>query len=900
MPITIGARFDHYEILKPLGAGGMGEVWCARDTRLNREVAIKVLPASFANDKDRLRRFEQEARATSALNHPNILSVFDIGNYEGAPYLVAELLEGEDLRELLDEGVTSQRKAIEYGQQITQGLSAAHNKGITHRDLKPENIFITNDGRVKILDFGLAKLNLPKLAAGASSEVATQKAITDPGTIMGTVGYMSPEQVRGQSADHRSDIFSFGAILYEMLAGQRAFQRETMAETMTAILREESPELSESNAKISPALDKIVRRCLEKKPERRFQSTSDLCFALEALSTPSGSRMEPAVALPALASRRPRAQLLFGGLIVAALAAGAILSWLLKTGPTAPAVIRVAQTLPSEQVLSFPQRNQLSLSPDGTKLVYAANKRLYLRAMNALSAVELPGTEGAMGPFFSPDGQWIGFMAGPSQLKKIPITGGSPVSICATDATGVDWGPDDTILIGGGYSGILRVPAGGGKPIAVVTPAPGLSCSHPQFLPDGRSFLYLRWNPGSSADYELVMRSLERDDETIILRNAHDFRYLKSGHLIYAQSSSGQSPNLIAAAFDPASRKVIGNPVTVVKNVKQSSARGNSYQFTISDAGTLAYLPAPADGNAGTRLVVVGRDGNSSLLPVEARDYSDPRVSPDGRLIAVHLQGDQNDVWVTDLARGTLTRLSFDAGEDETPVWSPDGRFVAWAASRSDVMRGIYRRAADGTGQEELLWKLDKHAHVRDSLPDGRGLVIEILDPGSNIDIWRLDLDGKPTATVYLQTPFNERTSRLSPDGRWLAYVSDESGRDEIYIQSFPQPGTKLPVSRNGGDQPVWSRDGRSIFFRGGGAIQEASFEASPRPMVGLARSLFADHFESPQGSGHTSYDIFPDGRFLMIQASEAQPGTIVARPEIIFVFNWLEELKREVPTSSR
>ena len=902
MTIATGMQIGPYEILSPLGAGGMGEVYRARDARLNRQVAIKVLPASFATDEDRLRRFEQEALATSALNHPNILTVHDFGTHEGSPYIVAELLEGEELREQLNEGELTLRKAIDYAQQIASGLAAAHAKGIVHRDLKPENVFITSDGRLKILDFGLAKLRPQTAAADSGSDVQTQKAITDPGTVMGTVGYMSPEQVRGREADNRSDIFSFGVILYEMLSGRRAFHGESMAETMTAIVKEEPADLAEINSRVPSQLDRIVRRCLEKKPERRFQSSSDLGFALEALSTPSGSRTPSeleAAALPALASNTPRAWLLIGGLIAGALAAGAILSWMLKPGPTpiTPAVIRVTHSLPREQVLSGPQRNQLNLSPDGTKLVYAANERLYLRAINALSANELPGTDGAMGPFFSPDGQWIGFTVGPTQLKKIPVSGGEPLSICATEAIGADWGSDDTILIGGGYSGILRVPAAGGKPAVVVAPGPALSYTHPQFLPDGRSFLYLRGKPGNYADFQLVIRSLERDDETIILRGAHDFRYLKSGHLVYAQSSSGQSSNLIAAVFDVSSRKLIGNPVTVVKDIEQSSA-GNTYQFAVSDTGTLAYVAAPPGGSIGTRLAVVSRDGQGSLLPVEKRDYSDPRISPNGRSIAVHLQGDQNDVWVTDPARGTLTRLSYDPGEDETPAWSPDGRSVAWASSRSDLARGIYRRAADGSGNEELIWKLDKHAHVRDWLPDGSGLVIEISDPVSNIDIWRLDLNGNPTATAYLQTQFNESCSRVSPDGRWLAYVSDESGRDEVYLQSFPQPGTKLPVSRNGGQQPVWSSNGRSIYFRSNGAMQEASFESGASPTVGVARSLFPDRFESPQSGAHTGYDVFPDGHFLMIQSSEA--GQDFARKEIVFVFNWFEELKREVATGSR
>jgi eukaryotic-like serine/threonine-protein kinase len=499
-----------------------------------------------------------------------------------------------------------------------------------------------------------------------------------------------------------------------------------------------------------------------------------------------------------------------------------------------------------------------------------------------------------MGPFFSPDGQWIGFMAG-GHIKKIPSSGGTPVVICAGGGIGANWGLDNTILIGGVYTGILRVSANGGKPVPVVTPAPPLAYLHPQFLPDGRSFLYQRGRPGDFASNELVMRSLEKDDETVVLSGGYDFRYLKSGYLLYAQGSNGQPLNLAAVAFDPATRKVSGSPITVVNNVQLSNA-DNSGQFAVSDSGTLTYLPALTGDKVGTRLAAVSRSGEVSLLPTEARDYSDPRVSPDGRFVAAHLQGDQNDVWVADVSRGTLTRLSYSPGEDETPVWSPDGRTVAWASSRPGLLRGIFRRPADGSGSEELIWKLDQHAHVRDWSPDGRALVLEIQDPSSNSDIWRLDLEGTPAATVFLQTPFSERNSRLSPDGHWLAYVSDESGRDEIYIQSFPQAGSKLQVSSSGGNQPVWSRDGRNLFFRGSGTVQEIAFEAGARLSVSKARSLFADRFESPQAGAHTGYDIFPDGRFLMIQ-SQARPG---AGEEIVVVFNWIEELKREVPGAGR
>lgn len=392
-----------------------------------------------------------------------------------------------------------------------------------------------------------------------------------------------------------------------------------------------------------------------------------------------------------------------------------------------------------------------------------------------------------------------------------------------------------------------------------------------------------------------MVRSLDKDDETVVMHGADDYKYLKSGYLLYSQGSSTQRLDLAAVAFDVNARKVVGNAITVVRNVKFTSS-GSSGQFAVSDSGTLTYLPSSQVESTGTRLAAVGRSGQASLLPMEARDYSDPRVSPDGRFVAAHLQGDQNDVWVADVVRGTLTRISYDTGEDETPEWSPDGRTVAWAASRSDLMRGIFRRPADGSGSEELVWRLDKHAHVRDWSPDGHTLVLEIQDPVLNNDIWRLSLDGTPTSTVFLQTPFNERNSRLSPNGRWLAYVSDESGRDEIYIQSFPQAGSKLQVSSSGGDQPVWSRNGRSLFFRGGGVVQEIAFQPGTPGTAGRATALFPDRFENPQAGSHTGYDVFPDGRFLMIQ-SHAQPN---AREEIVVVVNWIEELKQQVPAAAR
>ncbi|MFN0122026.1 MAG: protein kinase domain-containing protein, partial [Blastocatellia bacterium] len=479
MTLTTGTKLGSYEILSPLGAGGMGEVYKARDTRLDREVAIKVLPADFANDSDRLRRFEQEARATSALNHPNILTVYDVGQHEGAPYIVAELLDGEELRAQLDQGALPVRKAIEYAQQIAAGLAAAHEKGITHRDLKPENVFVTRDGRLKILDFGLAKLRAPRNET-AGSEVATRKQITDPGAVMGTVAYMSPEQAEGKDADHRSDIFSFGLILYEMLAGRRAFAGDSAAALISAILRDDPPELSEANTKISPGLDKLVRHCLEKKPEMRFQSARDLGFALGTLTMPSGSRLETATAVAAVTESSPvstarwfgnarlwmitTAVLLLGLLLVLPFA----VKVLRLSPPAAPVGVRFAITAPEKATaIEAPE-----LSPDGRHLVFVARTEsrssLWLRPLGSLTAQPLPGTEGVAGsPFWSPDSRLLGFAAG-GELRKLDLAGGAPQTLCklptGPSATfGGTWNRDGVILFSGG-AGIYRVPATGGEP----------------------------------------------------------------------------------------------------------------------------------------------------------------------------------------------------------------------------------------------------------------------------------------------------------------------------------------------------------------------------------------------------------------------------------------------------
>ena len=434
------------------------------------------------------------------------------------------------------------------------------------------------------------------------------------------------------------------------------------------------------------------------------------------------------------------------------------------------------------------------------------------------------------------------------------------------------------------------MPASGGNPEVLVPPQPSLAYHHPQFLPDGKSFLYSRSTLGSVSRNQVLIRSLDKSDETPVVEGAYNFSYLKSGVLVYTLGTNPNFVDLQAVAFDASARKVVGNPVTIATNVSITTA-GSGAHFAVSDSGTLAYLPSNLEGSQ-SRMVRVSLTGQVEVLPTEPRLYSDPRVSRDGHSVVAHLQGDENDVWVASVDRGTLTRISFNIGEDETPAWSPDGRTVAWSGSRTDLIRGIFRRQADGEGGEELIWKLDLHTHVRDWAPDGKSLLFETVSPKTSGDIWRLDLEGSPRATPVMQTPFNEHNSRLSPDGKWIAYASNESARDEVYIQKYPEGGSRLTVSTAGGDQPVWSRDGRTLFFRSNSEVYAVDMVAGPQPSLTNLRSLFPDRFDSPQAGSHTGYDAFPDGKLLMLQSTSEKDG---GRSKIVVVLNWLEELKQRL-----
>ncbi len=895
MTIAAGTSIHHYEILAPIGKGGMGEVYRAKDTRLDREVAIKVLPAEFANNADRLQRFEQEAKATSALNHPNILTVYDIGTHDGAPYIVEELLEGEELRAQLDEGAIAPKTAIEYARQLADGLAAAHAKGIVHRDLKPENLFVTTDNRVKILDFGLAKLR-PQPNEAVDSQVATQKKITDPGTVMGTVSYMSPEQVRGQDVDHRSDIFSFGVILHEMLSGQRSFSGESAIEVMNAILKEEPPELSETNAKVSPQLERLVRRCLEKKPERRFQTASDLGFALESQTMPSGSRLETATAVAAVTESSPvgTARWFGNARLWAAVAAVAVLvallalpftvKYLRQSPPAALVTGRFTIVAPEKATaISTPE-----LSPDGRNLVFIATAEgrtsLWLRPLDSLTAQPLPGTEGVSGlPFWSPDSRSLGFAAG-GELKKLDLASGAPQTLCMLPADvgsifSGTWNHDGVILFFG-LTGIYRVPAAGGERTLVLRSDPPGLYRLAIFLADGRHFLLRKSVTQGAAEIHLA--ALDSQETTRLAAADSQARYA-NGHLFFARAGA-----LFAAPFDYSNLKLTGEPFVVTDKVRVTGNPSVGH-FSVSDNGSLVY-----DSNVLTdnqQLTWVDRAGKPLGTVGPVGEYEYLRLSPDGKRAAVvrtDPQSRSRDIYVIDLARGASSRLTFDPGDDRFPVWSPDGNRIAWRAHR-DVGFQIYQKLASGVGQEELLLKDDVSIPANSWSADGRFLLYTRIDLKTRHDLWTLPLAGDRQPALFLQTPFSESEGRFSPDGRWIAYTSDDQGRDEVYVQTFPASGGKWQVSTSGGQQPWWRSDGRELYYLSAdGKLMAVEVKPGGSFEAGAPRALF-DLAPVRAIGGSSSYAVTAAGdRFLFVTTREEAVSL-----QFTVVVNWTAEVKK-------
>jgi Tol biopolymer transport system component/tRNA A-37 threonylcarbamoyl transferase component Bud32 len=877
MTLAPGAKLGPYEIQSPLGSGGMGEVYRARDTRLGREIALKILPESFAHESDRLHRFEQEARAVAALNHPSILAVFDIGQHDGSPFLVSELLDGESLRAVLDRGALPQRKTIEYGVQIAQGLAAAHEKGIVHRDLKPENVFVTKDGRIKILDFGLAKLAQKASAVAAESDGITRTlSQTAAGVVMGTASYMAPEQVRGEAADPRTDIFAFGAVLFEMLSGQRAFRRDTPAETMTAILKEDPPEVSDPGHPVSPALDRIVRRCLEKSAEQRFQSAKDLSFALSALSGSDASGAGRVAEAPR------RARLMRWPLIALALTVVAGVAWFVARRPAAPERLQFAIPVPREV-------SQMALSPDGKMLAFVSPEEtsglpmVYVQRIGSQAATLLSGTEGASYPFWSPDAAKVAFFAS-GKLEKVAVSGGTPQVLAnVLAARGGSWGRRDVIIYApDAGSELWRVNADGTGAVPVTD---GIRIkednSHrwPVFLPDGNHFLFWAGNFGNFKDDRssgIYASSLDGKERKLVTLSHSSFGY-DSGRLFYADDER----RLVSVAFDTSKATVSGETRAVATVV---GYQPSTYwvALTVAENGTLVYNTST--GATLSALAWMDRTGKELGRVGAPAVMANPSLSPDGSRLAVDIsdqKANNVDIWLESTKEARNARFTFDPAEEVVGVWSRDGGTLAY---RSITASGtaLFLKRATGLERERERFTVPAADDILPnswSLDDQQILCTHQTSSGSHLEL-------VPAAggnvTQFVSSKGSETNGQISPDGKWAAYASNESGNWEIYVTTFPGAAGKWQVSRGGGTEPRWRGDGKEIFYIGPtGMLMAVPVKSEGTFSTGTPAPLFQIHGRAPISSTDIfTYDVTRDGkRFLVnryVKPDRITPLTIV------------------------
>jgi eukaryotic-like serine/threonine-protein kinase len=891
MAILSGKRLGPYEILSAIGAGGMGEVYRARDTRLERIVAVKILPDHLSDRAELRERFEREARTVASLNHPHICTLYDVGHQDGINYLVMEYLEGEMLAERLKKGPLPLDQVLRYAIEIADALDKAHRKGITHRDLKPGNIMLTKSG-TKLLDFGLAKLRDPRAAVANLSALPTEESgLTAQGTILGTLQYMAPEQLEGKEADARTDIFAFGTITYEMATGKKAFEGKSQASLISAIMSSEPRPMSSVEPMTPPALDRVVKRCLAKEPDERWQSARDLTHELKWIAE-SSSQIPSQMSAPVKGIRglgkRPAivgvGALLLGAVIVS------LAIWNLKPAPPSPQkpVSRFTITLPPGQQLAGLGDLAVTLSPDGTHLAYVATQggteQLYLRAMDNLEAKPLPGTEGGVNPFFSPDGQWVGFFAG-GKVKKVSVNGGAALTLfdAAAYTAGASWSSQGMIAFTPAANlSLQQVPEAGGAPHPLTRIEKGeIAHLWPEFLPGGKALLFVALTNVNNA--QIAVQSVGTGERRNLVQGATQPRYAPSGHLVYAQGGS-----LMAAPFDTQRLAVTGAAVPVVEGVLQFTT-GGAAQYSFSATGSLVYVQGSGQG-AQSKLVWVNRNGVEQPLAAPAHDYVAPRISPDGRRVAVGIRQQDSQVWLYDLSRETLTRLTFE-GNANNPVWTPDGKRIAFDTSKEGPVN-IFWQLADGSGGLERLTSSEYLQAPHSWSPDGQLLAFITASPTTGVDIWVLRLSDRKTQS-FLRTPFTEGGPRFSPDGRWLAYVSDESGRFEIYVQPYPGPGGKWQISTEGGTEPVWNPNGGELFYRSGERMMAVAIATQPSFTAGKPRMLFKGQYV-PTVTTPPNYDVSPDGqRFLMLKSSEEEQKAT----QIVVVQNWFEELKRRVPT---
>jgi serine/threonine-protein kinase len=895
----------HYRVQEKIGAGGMGEVYRATDTKLKRDVALKVLPELFAADAQRMARFEREAQVLASLNHSHIAHIHGLEEANGTRALVMELVEGLTLAERIAQGPIPLEEVLPAAKQIAEALEYAHERGIIHRDLKPGNIKLTPDGQVKVLDFGLAKALEGEISeTNLSTSPTITAAATRAGVLLGTAAYMSPEQAKGKAVDRRTDIWAYGCVLYEMLAGKPVFDGETITDTLAAVVRAE-PDWSQLPEKTPGRIRELLQRCLVKDPKQRLQAIGEARIAVERAIA---GNPEKAIGLLAETEPQPlwRRAIPWAVASIAIVFAIAISALFWRGNRSEPHQVMQASLLlpePLAGVFSANPGSPIALSRDGSRLVFVASPagkspQLYLRQLDQQTSTPIPGTENAIQPFFSPDGEWIGFFAD-GKMRRVAVHGGPATTLCdAPIPHGASWVSDDTIIYAPHLgSGLLRISSAGGTPQTLSTPdVKGQELSHrwPQVLPGNKAVLFTiqLMTQLSYDDARIAVLSLETGKWRTLLEGGSYARYLPSGHIVYARGGA-----LMAVPFDVTRLQVTGPSAPVQEGVITTAATSGGAEYDVAESGLLAYVPGstrPPDRS----LVWVDRQGVAKELPAPLNAYLMPRISPDGKLLALQIfTGGPEDLWIYDFGRNTRMRLTF-AGGAAAPVWTPDGRRIIYRTRTPSF--SFRSKLADGGGKEDMLLGKDfddASATPYSVSPDGQTLLFGRHSAAGAEGTYALSLDGSGKIQPFLQSTFNQLLAQFSPDGHWVVYKSNESGRDEIYVQPFPGPGGKWMISTDGGSFPMWARNGREIFFLNEDKMMSVPVEIQPAFKAGTQRLLF-------QGGGYIggllglrNYDVAPDGQHLLMVKEKEAPAT---SKEVAIIVHWTDELTRRVPAGKK
>jgi len=897
-----GETILHYKIIEKLGEGGMGEVFKAQDTKLDRFVALKFLPSQLTASEDDKARFIQEAKAASAMNHPNVCTIHSIEEYKNQLFIVMEFVEGKTLKDKKDS--LSEKQTLEIGIQVAEGLAAAHEKGIVHRDIKPENIMVRKDGIVQIMDFGLAKLR----------ETSGVSRLTKAGTTMGTMGYMSPEQIQGLDVDHRTDIFSLGVVLYELLAGESPFKGMHETAIMYEIVNVEAPPLSSIKEGFDPELDSIILECLEKDKDERCQSAKELAKDLRKIkkstghrksrvynvnqnsfiaksgavtnATPSGSLIVEVMNRKIDVTKFIRSRIIpwvFSILLLAAL----IATWLVLNKPAREKIVtKFSLEIENDYMLDVSSYPALAISHDGKSLVYKANSKFYIRKMNSTEPVLINGIENASSPFFSPDDDWLGFFAN-GKLEKISISGGTPVILAdALDNRGGTWNDNGSIVFSATTTVGLSLISENGGTVKMITTIDSSKNERthrwPSFLPDGKHVLFTVGTISSPDYYEnavIDVADIKTGERKTLIRGASTARYINSGHLLFSRSGV-----LYIVPFDANNLEIEGQPVPVIEGVYSELTTGIT-NYMVSDNGTLAYIPGAVEGGS-RKIVKIDLNGNTTTLDSSGHPYLEPRLSPDNKKIALVIRdGEDFDIWIFDILRKTLSRLTF-GGLNRTPQWSQNGKKIAFMKRTKDGKIGIFIKPYDGSGDEVEIYSGASRLYVDEWTTDGDNLIVDNLTLGAQSDLLVVPLKGDKKPWKYLDSKYDEYEASISPNGKWLAYLTNESGSYQGYVRSFPNKEGKWQISTDVIEEPRWSPDGKTLYYRKGSQLIAVPVTTSPTYSAGIPKVLISG-FPSMNVDSGISYDITSDGKYF-ITTTPVKGSTL---KNISIVLNWTEEI---------